>query len=91
MANAIERIETMAQLTQADVDALTAKLTTVQDTITTGVDGLRSDIEALKAQDVDTSALEARADSLQAAADSLAALDAENPTAEPAPEPTPGV
>lgn len=88
IANAIERIATMAQLTQADIDTLSNQLGTINDTLTAGIEGLTADIEDLKAQDVDTSALESRVADLQAAADALSGLDAQNPV--PAPEPTPG-
>jgi len=64
----MERLISMAQLTQAQIDALATA-------ISTAVANIRADIEALKAQippDVDTSALDA---SVQALAD----LDVENP------------
>lgn len=64
----MERLISMAQLTQDQINALATA-------ISTAVANIRSDIEALKAQippDVDTSALDASVSALEA-------LDVENP------------
>jgi hypothetical protein len=68
-----ERINVMAMLTQAQIDALTARL----DAATAGI---RADIQAIKDAhpDVDVTALEARVAGLEG-------LDAENPEATPEP------
>lgn len=67
--------------TQADLDALSARLSAVADSFTAGVANIRSDIADLKAANpgVDTSALEATVARLEANAADVTELDSENP------------
>lgn len=71
VATLLERLEEMATVTQAQLDALTAR-------IDAAVAGLRADIQAIKDAhpDVDITALESSLSNLEG-------LDAENPPPEP--------
>jgi hypothetical protein len=67
--------------TQADIDALTTRLETVDATLTAGLSGVRQDIADLKAANpgVDTAALEASVAALETGVTGLSELDSENP------------
>lgn len=67
--------------TQADVDALAARIEAATTAVTDGVAGIRQDIADLKAANpgVDTTALEASVGRLEAEVSDVAELDSENP------------
>lgn len=79
----LERVIHLA--TQADLDALSARIDTNTNAVTTGVTGIRQDIADLKAAhpDLDLSSLEARVSGLDEAVSGLTALDSENPVPAP--------
>jgi len=67
--------------TQADINALSARIDSANLAFTTGLQGVRDDIAALKAANpgVDTTALEASVSALEADVSGLTELDSENP------------
>jgi hypothetical protein len=87
----LTRMENVLMATQAQVDALTTRVTAVGDAVTTGVAGIRSDLDAIRAAnpDVDLSALEGSVTALEASTAGVTDLDAEFPVATPVEDPAP--
>lgn len=79
----LHRMEDRIMATQADVDALTGRLSTVSTTLTDGIAGVRQDIEDLKNAnpELDLSSLESSVATLETGVASVTELDGENPAA----------
>lgn len=72
----LERIEETMATTQDDINAVTAKLAEVKDTLTSADAGIQAEIDALKAANptLDLSALQSEVDGLSAQVDATTAL-----------------
>jgi hypothetical protein len=85
-------LEEFMALTQGQIDALSAQITTQANQISTAVANIQGDVDDLKSRippDVDTSALDSSVAALGDSVAALQALDLENPPTDTPPPTTP--
>lgn len=91
VTNQYESLKGLIMSTQADVDALTAQVTTMQTNLAAGVAAIQAEISSLQTKGVDVTNLQAAVNQLSATVDSADAIaPAPAPTPTPSPTPAPG-